>query len=379
MNKESVNRHLQNILTSTQFKQADVYSHILTFLVDAVLKGEQVKESILEVELFENYSLHTNYEGKVRVYMYHLRKKLEEYYRTDGKTDKLKFVIDKGQYNLRVEDAATGIKHKTTKPAIAVSIVIIIAVLILLLNKGEQYLWSDFFDSPYNTVIVNGNHYLLRSQTETGLTYSLHYDGIFDELSKDSILSQNKIDASRYSRPTAHFITKMGPVATAVLAHWFATHKREIEVEVESELATTEINKKNIIYLGPYKTLSNLRNLFLNHSDNFRLVGKFLTYRLSGDTIKDRIVENVRYDHVMVSYQKLSDNGNAILFFAGNHDIGVISTVKNFTDKAWLNHFYSTNNLNADDCFNALFLVKGIERTDLNCELVRLEIYNNIK
>ena len=54
-------------------------------------------------------------------------------------------------------------------------------------------------------------------------------------------------------------------------------------------------------------------------------------------------------------------------------DIGVITTVKNFTNKEWLDEFYATLP-NRDVYFNALFMVSGVGRTELDFKLVQIEV-----
>ena len=74
----------------------------------------------------------------------------------------------------------------------------------------------------------------------------------------------------------------------------------------------------------------------------------------------------------MVSYNPLSNGKNA-LYFVSNNDIGVMATVRNFTDEKWLKEF-AKQFPDESKHFNALFEVSGLQRTDVSCKLVELEV-----
>lgn len=74
----------------------------------------------------------------------------------------------------------------------------------------------------------------------------------------------------------------------------------------------------------------------------------------------------------MVSFYPLSNGKNA-LYFLLNNDIGVMATVQKFTNKKYLYEFSSQLPKGAKH-FNALFKVSEMQRTDISCKLVELEV-----
>ena len=82
--------------------------------------------------------------------------------------------------------------------------------------------------------------------------------------------------------------------------------------------------------------------------------------------------QNGNIEYAMVSYNSYSP-GKKALFFVSNNDIGVIATVRNFTNPKWLSSF-GHQLPKSTQYFNALFEVSGIQRNDTNCKLVALEI-----
>ncbi|WP_066631330.1 helix-turn-helix domain-containing protein [Labilibacter marinus] len=353
---------------------------ILKFLVECYLKGEHVKESVLELELFGDKNQPVSYDGKVRVYMFNLRKKLEEYYRTEGAEDKIVFTIKKGQYNLSVEKnntlAKTNKLHHFLGLYITVPIILILLFLLIKPQFKQSFFWDSFFKSNTATICCVGDHFMVVSKgknKERIVTY--HNEVNSDKDFDDFVKTKDNIEAN-YEKAPFSFMTKMGPVCSAQLAQWFSSHKKDLKVVVESETTINNLKNNNIIYIGPFRTMDVLSGIFLKDSEKFKYDGSKIVNALTGKSIRGTHTENSRQDYVMVSYNKLTDSGQHIIYFASNNDIGVLAAVKNFTNQDWLKEF-DKNLPNSHSYFNALFKVEGIGRTDLQCELVDIEIVSN--
>jgi len=117
------------------------------------------------------------------------------------------------------------------------------------------------------------------------------------------------------------------------------------------------------------------QEIFLKDSKVFSTYRDGFSYKK--DTIEKKYMpreEKLKLDeYAMVSYKK-GKKENKILFFVSNHDIGCIALVKNFTDLKWLKAFYDKNNLKEDSYYNALFKVNGLRRTEMESELIKLEV-----
>lgn len=93
MDNNHIEYYLQKISRSESFASSPRNIRILQFLVAQAIAQKQVKEQVIGVELFKNRYKPDSNDGKVRVYMYNLRRKLSEYYKTDGINDELIFEI----------------------------------------------------------------------------------------------------------------------------------------------------------------------------------------------------------------------------------------------------------------------------------------------
>ena len=78
--KEQILEQLARILKDKNFSRSKIYGRLLRFLVNASLEEKEIKEVIIGTELFGKDYDPIKFDNKVRVYVYHLRKKLDEYY-----------------------------------------------------------------------------------------------------------------------------------------------------------------------------------------------------------------------------------------------------------------------------------------------------------
>ncbi|WP_258102838.1 hypothetical protein [Marinoscillum sp. MHG1-6] len=372
---QQVSRYLKKILESKGFQQGDIYVSMLEYLVKAYQEGSVVKETVLELELFNSNGQSQSYEGKVRVYMYNLRKKLDEYYRTEGKQDELIFKIEKGQYNLSIDSKSQSGGNPWKLVMLIFLGVVVVGLFLIFFKSGQSApkLWQSFMKPGVQNICYVGDHYTLWAKMKSGLNASIHLEGVTSESEFDQLPDSLKPDGIVFEKQNYSFVTKMGPITASKLTRWFDEFDRDLEVSMESDFVEDDMLDHNIIYVGPYKTLVGLSQLFLKDSKVFGFDGRAILDLEKGQSVPDRTVKDIWSESVMVSYAPLSDNDNSILFFAANNDIGVMAAVANFTNKDWLEEFYQ--NIPEDNAyFNALFEVKGLGRTNLRCELVKLEI-----
>jgi len=93
--------HLNQILASRSFEQADRLKRFLSFVVQETLagRGDQLKEFILGVEVFDkDSSFDPRNDPIVRVQARRLRSRLERYYANEGQRDAIRIELQKGSY-----------------------------------------------------------------------------------------------------------------------------------------------------------------------------------------------------------------------------------------------------------------------------------------
>ena len=101
-----VAEHLDRLLKSDLLRRSASLSHLLQYLVDKALQadGEHLKESIIAIDVFHRSGeFDSRVDNIVRVHAHRLRKLLETWYAGEGAHEKIRFVIPRGGYMLRIE------------------------------------------------------------------------------------------------------------------------------------------------------------------------------------------------------------------------------------------------------------------------------------
>jgi len=386
-----IEEHLLKICKNRMFEKSPRNVRLLNFLVQQAIKGNDVSEYIVGLELFEKkYNPDTN-DSKVRVYMYNLRKKLKEYYLNEGKDDELIFILEKGQYNLKFEHKSNRTNPKLTNSSISkISQIVfnkkillsIIGFFILLIAlwfsnnvfKNDLYCWNDFFKSSSNICVVADQTIVYKIiDSKRTVTINQYINNKSDYIKYIEKHPNDSIKLTDYT-----LFSKMAPFSVKKLTEWFLKNDSDFSLRLESNFEIDEIRTSNLLYIGQYKTMGTSRSIFLKDSKIFKNntnINRFVVSKGNKEiTYKPILKEDSMSEHALVSYMQL-ENGKKALFFVSNNDIGVMATVNNFMNKKWLANFYK--NLPANKkFFNALFEVKGANRTEIDCKLIELEVLN---
>lgn len=87
-------QQLGRIVRSKSFSHADKRASLLSFIVRAALKGEEISEKIIAGALFPPYDPESTI---VRTNLSHLRKRLAEYYAKEGRGDPVTVIVPQGR------------------------------------------------------------------------------------------------------------------------------------------------------------------------------------------------------------------------------------------------------------------------------------------
>ncbi len=169
----------------------------------------------------------------------------------------------------------------------------------------------------------------------------------------------------------------MAPFTTKRLTEWFVANRQDFSLKLESKLTYEDVRDHNIIFIGQYKTMNLSMSFFLKNSKTFSTFGD--GFRYSGESVTEdynsHFGKSGYIEYAMVSYTSISP-GKSAMYFVSNNDFGTMAVVNHFTTPAFLKEFY--RQLPSGSCsFNALFKVEGIERVDISCELVKLEVIDS--
>ena len=381
--QQQIRESLEKICMDPSIAKAPRYVQLLKFLVEQAIEGNDLKEQTIGIVLFEQNYQEGNNDGTVRVYMYNLRKKLNKYYSSTGKSDSLVFTLEKGSYNLQFFEKEKYLDRRETNNVLssfsakkllfgASLLVLVIGWFVIFNQSGELYCWEAFLKSDANNICVLADQVVVNDKTHPPSRAFVHPE-ISSE--QDLIVFSKQNDSTKLSLTDYSFYTKAIPHAVQKLTQWFTRQDQEFTMVNESTFRYDDVSHGNVIYVGQYKTMTASKQIFLRGSRVFQSTYNRFIVTKDGETkeykskFKDGVLQS---EYAMVSFNELKE-GNHILYFVSNNDIGVMAMVDNFTQTEFLENFY--HKLPSTDLyFNALFKVEGLGRTDLSCELVELEV-----
>lgn len=208
---------LDRVIGSQAFHESESLRSFLSFIVNKLVAGEedQIKEYTIAIDVFgRGAQFNPRIDSVVRVQAGRLRYKLQEYYSTEGKSDKILIELPKGHYKpvfsfieanngaVKTEEVPAELPRSAVETAVAVTeeeasggakassswlvLGLSIAVVVLSLSTGLLYwanqkartqtganaqgkaepvygaVWGDFLKSPEPTLVVIGNPLVYR-------------------------------------------------------------------------------------------------------------------------------------------------------------------------------------------------------------------------
>lgn len=383
--KKIIEDALNRICSHKLFVNSLTHIDLLKYLVEKNLSKEKLNEVTIGIDLYGiDYSENKN-NSTVRSYIYKLRKKLDEYYDETGRNEEVIFEIVKGQYNLSFVSVDEYHKSKSKKsqsvtiPTKYIKLLgglllltILTSVVLKTMISKPNFIWEGYFENNAQNLLVISDQFIVYEKLPDGKTYGVSYPEINNY--NDFIKYTNEHPDKELKITDYTLMSKMAPYSVKKLTQWFESNKNDFLLELESKLNYDDIQNQNILFIGQYKTMNLSKSLFLQDSKAFTTFDDGFKHK------KDNVEKvyttsfgaNQKVEYAMVSFTSLSPKKNT-LFFVSNNDIGVMATVRKFTDKNWLSTFQKQFKGKTKH-FNALFEVKGLQRTDVSCKLVVLEI-----
>jgi hypothetical protein len=380
-------KELEKIKSSKEFKDSKSYKTLLEYLVDCSKKGITPTESSIAAEgLNKKINFDSASDASVRVYIHNLRKKLDSYYLHEGKNDLIRISIPKGQhyaveFNSNEETSNFFKKHKIISTAIIFLILSnLFSILFILYSKkdstitGEINPWSDISNSEFPVLLVFGDYFVLKDSTSERNNYVrdilINSYNDYQRLSKEGEIEENKYvqtEITYLGKFTLWCFNELYPMINA----W----DKPIELKLSSQLVWEDLGKYDIVFIGPFKTLSILNNFVSGLNSSYQITPNRIIYN---DAERDTVYEYHSPKNFKTGYVKDYTlvaklpglNENNVMIFSSTHDIGHISTIKYFTDEEFLMKFQNQfDSSNKKKYFEAIFEVEGFERTGFFPEL----------
>lgn len=376
---------LQRLLESRTLSSSDAIRRILKYLVEMSVSGraKEIKEYTIATEALafpEDFD--PKVDNKVRVQMQRLRKKLDEYYRSEGALDPLRVLIPVGHYTPQFEPLPSGeppskkvdepppsppAKHALFRFKLAsrlqglsgVILILVISIIALAMSFWRPMararvasgkismpaplacLWRPFVAAHQSPLIIYSNAFFLMSRQGDLYRYfagAAHPLPLGAKVPSLAGLERSGPMPSGVG-PLYYFDAYTGTgevVAAARVGQLLAREDENFEIERDGVVSYEDIRGSNVIFLGASLEDSVLRTLPIKADLNFEQApqsefvgsleirdrspepGKPAVYRLERDP-KTRALEG---EYALISLLPGVTPGRYILVLAGISTIG---------------------------------------------------------
>ncbi|MDZ7723032.1 MAG: helix-turn-helix domain-containing protein [candidate division KSB1 bacterium] len=389
---------LQKILTSQEFKHSSLHQNLLQFLVKACLDKKTIKEQTIAEHLFHKKAFNPAEDTSVRVSVYKLRKKLEQYYSNSGKKDPVKLVIPKGHYQVRfVHTQNSEINRlfffiKTHKKCFFI-LALFAYILYLHLSVIPQGtlqsnrkkmvftpLWNSITDHDFPRLVALGDHFFyVRDGTDPASRTILRKDNI-NSLKDFEAFLQTRSNPDDL-RPLPYYLFPQNSVWPFIQLNNSILSQLSYKLKPASLLTAEDLRSYDILFIGSFHTLGILDVTF-NHSElSYHVFPNRIVLNTGSDTLN--FTDNAdpqRYHIDYGSVRKIpGPGGNTIIILASFHETGTTGIVKYLTDPEsikTLNQIMIRRFGRLPDFFEFLFKSTGYDRTTYKTEILYIQETN---
>jgi len=428
---------INRILQDTIFKRSEKYSKLLLYLAECSQKQYLPSESDIAAQIFErNQDFDPTTDASVRVFMWKLRKKIDDYYKNKGKHDKVQLTIPKRQYSLElVEKSYKGKVIKQILPFVSLVVIFALSILLLVLfikyreikkivpvntlNGKNNFIFRDFINDEKPTILAIGHVFTYcEYQDETNSFRIVRNRLINSEADLSTYMSEYNIPEENIWMPTWEIVPQNTLRYIDMIQSIFPlTSRSSLAVMSSLKFEWSELLDNHIIYIGHFHNLGKLAQFyqskhFYSHSqtiDYSVLKSKLAENKKSNappeknkvQTALDNQIDvlfslyhqntqnasitneynfvynkktNYVKDYVILT-KLLGPNSNNILFIISFHQLGRLKVIKMLTDPVQMKKFEDqirTLAPSMPEHFEMLIEVKGYKETAMEMNILHL-------
>lgn len=378
---QKISQTLEKLMNSKTFSKSGINKDLLNYLVNCTLKGENPKEYQIANDVFGKKA-DNHKDINIRVYIFNLRNKLKEYYKTEGRDDTVIIQIPKGKYKVDFRfDRIKSIRSILSRVGFhlfAAGLVLFVVALIVIVQSPksqlpENSLWREFFEPELPILIVMGDHYFFNDSIATGRIGISRDTRINSDEELDNYLKAHPELMGKITKNRMTYINKQAPVGLFSMMQMFGGKQAETEMKFSSQLSWEDLRNKHLIFIGSIKTIGFLNNTIEKLGLKYDLENTSFIYQTADSLLNfnNRSENYLQNEHACLIHFKTAD-GRKILFLLSDSDIGNIAAIKYLTDEKSTALLMAKSKVGGSN-FKAIFQVKGLELTDFQIELLRVD------
>lgn len=401
----------RRIIDSGILGRSKHYSALLQYLVQSSLSGKSPKEIELAIDVLNrDNDFDVSNDSSVRVYIYQLRKKLDNYYERFENEASYRIVIPKGQYTIALQqNELTSVgrpPHKKQKRGLGLNNGLLLAVVILLAtnlaymtinNQGkgtmisqiaaEHPVWDSVLRDDLPILLVMGDYYIFGELNANGnIARMVREFNVNSRLDLERMQFTDFERAENYLDLNLSYMPEGSAFALARIVPILEESNKTINMTMMSDLTTADIRENHIVYIGYISGLEKLNDiafassgLRLGRSYDELLDNQTQEYYTSDAGLPE---EGQPFkDYGMFSTFPVSTE-TQVLLISGMRDAGLMHTAQALSDPEALNDLVVAIDNDTDEAvasFEALYEVFGIDRMNFNAKLIHTKLLNTDK
>jgi hypothetical protein len=404
LDADSIERILNDILESPEFKDSRRYSDLLRYLVEESLAERTPKEITIGMRFFgKDASFNSKEDATVRVYLNNLRKKLEHYYFTSEKPHSHKLNIPVGHYKVEfipITEKMMAPPRKAPSRAYTFIVLGIVAAFglgyfISMAVQPKQIpaqpppnpLWNDFVNPDGRpTLIVLGDYFFLRERN----TVSTYYRTITINTPDDyrQKVLQDPGFAKHYEPNEFTYLRPSAPWGIVQILPILQNSKNGFSLKLASQFTIADFKSNNIIFIGSLKTLFGFQKFL--HIFHIEYTANPSKVRITG-VQKDSLSEFSLVDQRGGTYEKdyaivakgAGPDGSTILMLLGFAESGAIEATHAACEPSLLKTIETKFSLpSLQDPYNFTLVIgtegitQAIFNSDIRCFVINKPLQN---
>ncbi len=388
---------LEKILGSPEFSHSKIYQTFLSYLVEAAEQGRELKETTIAMEVFgKDATFNPAEDTTVRSHTYTLRKKLENYFLQEGKTEKIRLRIPKGHYEVLFSPvSADRLVPKNLfrflirnghwiLVALLAGLCVFQAVRNRMINgkmaryrvlKPDDPFWKEYLQSDLPILLVVGDHFFFNDNLpKYGSTVSVRHPRVNSAEDLHALYPGIQADLSAEPYFPYHSIWSLPPI----LSMLFSANQTPI-LRKASDVSPQILDEYNILFLGSIKTLYALKHTLLKSHFRFEIAPHRVIYTPPGAdssvVFKTSLHSPGPNEDLVIACKLPGPDDNAIFIIASYHSLGVpeiSATLTTPSRRANLEKMFLEKTGRIPPYFEILFRVTGIDKTAYNIEILVL-------
>jgi hypothetical protein len=389
------NEQLERILGSKLFENSKRNQDLLRYLCQTELENKPIKELSIAMDIFsKDESFDPSEDTLVRVSIGNLRKKLENYYYTEGVDDPIKIEIPKGRYNVvfKTDRAKPNVSlrlpyNRNFLPVIIALISLIIISYLLYQNylmksranpvSKKNPIWYEFINSDKPNAFIVGDYFFMSEKHETDPRRIFIRDPRVNSRAEYDLKN-----ASFYRdwRPLEFSYFRQSILLSAIsIVPILRMNNQNVQIIQSSDLKWNDFSHSNMVYAGTIKSLNELEKLLPNFNIRIEKDSVYQIQRLSdeGEVAEVYALPRLNPKFVSTDYTYIGKikgpGGHPVMIITSGDEVGLSTAVDLITNPdilGYIREYDPEISFRNPFYFDMVIRTRGLRSTGFNHEIV---------